>query len=177
MFAPAYVGRERRGDPDFLLEALARARCAAFIKESRMMFREANKLDRKSGEAPSKVCLFVFLLREPRPFRQLEFCFATLSLPSRPKRGVMERSFFGNVFLTQGQALRPTKVTRLSRQPGPLKSTSQQPPPSLQSRPSQREGFSDPNSPPASLLIRRESLPLLSIHLPVPPPDTPTEFP
>jgi hypothetical protein len=43
------------GDPDFLLEALTRATCAAFIKESRMKFREANKVDRKSGEAPTIV--------------------------------------------------------------------------------------------------------------------------
>jgi hypothetical protein len=60
MFAPAYVGQGRRGDPDFLLEALARDTCAAFIKESRMMFREANKVDRKSGGSPIKGLSFVF---------------------------------------------------------------------------------------------------------------------
>jgi hypothetical protein len=40
-------------DPDFLLEAPTRAMCAAFIKEGRMKFREANKLDRKSGGSPA----------------------------------------------------------------------------------------------------------------------------
>jgi hypothetical protein len=58
MFAPAYVGRKRRGDPDFLLEALARATCADFIKESRMKFREANKVDRKSGAKPHQRSVF-----------------------------------------------------------------------------------------------------------------------
>jgi len=43
------------GDPDFLLEALTRATRAAFIKESRMKFREANKLPRKSGGSPTIV--------------------------------------------------------------------------------------------------------------------------
>jgi len=41
------------GDQDFLLEALARATCAVFIKESRMKFREAGKVDRKSGGSPT----------------------------------------------------------------------------------------------------------------------------
>jgi putative SOS response-associated peptidase YedK len=38
------------GDPDFLPEAQARATSAAFIKESRMKIREANDVDRKSGD-------------------------------------------------------------------------------------------------------------------------------
>jgi hypothetical protein len=37
-------------DPDFLHEAPNRFACAAFSKESRMKFANANKLDRKSGE-------------------------------------------------------------------------------------------------------------------------------
>jgi hypothetical protein len=47
--APAYLGRKRRGAPDFLHEAPNRFACAAFSKESRMKFANANKLDRKSG--------------------------------------------------------------------------------------------------------------------------------
>jgi hypothetical protein len=50
---PGYVGRRRWGNPDFLLEALTRATCAAFIKESRMKFREASKVDRKPGGSPN----------------------------------------------------------------------------------------------------------------------------
>jgi hypothetical protein len=46
-------GPKTMGDPDFLLEALARATCAAFIKESRMKFRGASKLNRKSGGSPN----------------------------------------------------------------------------------------------------------------------------
>jgi hypothetical protein len=53
-------GLIKTGDPDFLQEALTRATCAAFIKESRMKSREAKKLDRKSGGSPSKVCLFLY---------------------------------------------------------------------------------------------------------------------
>jgi hypothetical protein len=37
------------GDPDFLHEAPNRFACAAFGKESRMEFANANNLDRKSG--------------------------------------------------------------------------------------------------------------------------------
>jgi hypothetical protein len=37
--------------PDFPLGASARTACAAFIKESRMKFANASKLDRKSGPA------------------------------------------------------------------------------------------------------------------------------
>jgi hypothetical protein len=36
----------------FLLAALTRATCAAFIKESRMKFPEANEVDRKPGLNP-----------------------------------------------------------------------------------------------------------------------------
>jgi hypothetical protein len=50
----AYLGRKRRGDPDFLYAALDRTACAAFIKESRMKCPEADTLHRKSGGSPSK---------------------------------------------------------------------------------------------------------------------------
>jgi hypothetical protein len=39
------------GDPDFLHEAPNRSACAAFFKESRMKFANANNLHRKSGKA------------------------------------------------------------------------------------------------------------------------------
>jgi hypothetical protein len=39
------------GDPDFLHMAPNRSACAAFIKESRMKFANANNLHRKSGKA------------------------------------------------------------------------------------------------------------------------------
>jgi hypothetical protein len=51
-FATAYLGRKRRGDPDFLHAAPIRFACAAFIKESRMKFANANKPHRKSGGSP-----------------------------------------------------------------------------------------------------------------------------
>ena len=38
--------------PDFLYAALDRKVCAAFIKESRMKFTNANQLHRKSGYTP-----------------------------------------------------------------------------------------------------------------------------
>jgi hypothetical protein len=38
-------------DPDFLYAALDTTACAAFIKESRMNFADANNLHRKSGQA------------------------------------------------------------------------------------------------------------------------------
>jgi hypothetical protein len=44
-------GPKKTGDPDFLHVALTMFACAAFIKESRMKFANANKVDRKSGEA------------------------------------------------------------------------------------------------------------------------------
>jgi hypothetical protein len=52
-FASAYVGRVRRGDPDFLYATPDRSECAAFSKESRMKFANANKLDRKSRGSPT----------------------------------------------------------------------------------------------------------------------------
>jgi hypothetical protein len=39
------------GDPDFLYAAPDMTACAAFSKERRMRFANANKLHRKSGEA------------------------------------------------------------------------------------------------------------------------------
>jgi len=51
----AYLGRKRRGDPDFLYAATA---YAAFVKESRMMCAEATKLHRKSGGSPISANLF-----------------------------------------------------------------------------------------------------------------------
>jgi hypothetical protein len=41
MFAPAYMGRKRRGDPYFLYAALDRTACAVFFKENRMECAEA----------------------------------------------------------------------------------------------------------------------------------------
>jgi hypothetical protein len=41
------------GDPDFLYAALDTTACAAFIKESRMNFANANQLHRKSGGSPT----------------------------------------------------------------------------------------------------------------------------
>ena len=47
------LARENNGPasppPDFLYAALDTKACAAFIKESRMKFANANKVDRKSG--------------------------------------------------------------------------------------------------------------------------------
>ena len=50
-FAKAYLGRKRRGDPDFLYAAMETTACAAFIKESRMKFANATNINRKSGVA------------------------------------------------------------------------------------------------------------------------------
>jgi hypothetical protein len=44
-------GPKKTGNPDFLHMAPNRFTCAAFIKESRMKFANANNLHRKSGEA------------------------------------------------------------------------------------------------------------------------------
>ena len=44
----------RKGDPDFLYAALEMTACAAFIKESRMNFANANQLRRKSGPSREK---------------------------------------------------------------------------------------------------------------------------
>jgi hypothetical protein len=47
-----YVGRKRRGDPDFLYAAPPMFACAAFCKESRMKFLGSTKPHRKSGGSP-----------------------------------------------------------------------------------------------------------------------------
>jgi hypothetical protein len=44
------AGGAGSGNPDFLYAALDTAANAAFIKESRMKFANANKLDRKYGD-------------------------------------------------------------------------------------------------------------------------------
>ncbi len=43
-----------KADPDFLYAALEMTACAAFIKESRMNFANANRLHRKSGGSREK---------------------------------------------------------------------------------------------------------------------------
>jgi len=48
-FAKAYLGRKRRGDPDFLYAALDTTACAAFIKESRMRFAEVTSCTGNPG--------------------------------------------------------------------------------------------------------------------------------
>ena len=54
MFADFRVhGLKKTGDPDFLYAAPDMTACAAFSKESRMKFTNANKLHRKSGGSPS----------------------------------------------------------------------------------------------------------------------------
>jgi hypothetical protein len=50
-------GKEAKRDPDFLHEAPKKFACAAFSKESRMKFANANKLDRKSGGPGRRLCL------------------------------------------------------------------------------------------------------------------------
>jgi hypothetical protein len=50
-FAPVYVGRKRRGDPDFLHAALDRSACTAFFKESRMKCVEVTNCTGNPGEA------------------------------------------------------------------------------------------------------------------------------
>jgi hypothetical protein len=50
-------GKEAERDPDFLHEAPKKFACAAFSKESRMKFANANKLDRKSGGPRTRICL------------------------------------------------------------------------------------------------------------------------
>jgi hypothetical protein len=51
-------GPNKTGDPDFLHEAPNRFARAAFSKESRMKFANANKLDRKSGgRTRRRLCL------------------------------------------------------------------------------------------------------------------------
>ncbi len=54
MFADFRVhGLNKMGDPDFLYAAPDITACAAFSKESRMKFANANNLNRKSGRSPS----------------------------------------------------------------------------------------------------------------------------
>jgi hypothetical protein len=49
---------KKTGYPDFLHEAPNTIACAAFSKESRMKFANANKLDRKSGGRTwRRICL------------------------------------------------------------------------------------------------------------------------
>jgi hypothetical protein len=48
----AYLGRKRRGVPDFLYAALDTTACAAFIKESRMRFAEVTSCTGNPGLAP-----------------------------------------------------------------------------------------------------------------------------
>jgi 4Fe-4S ferredoxin len=48
---PERPGEKCGADPDFLYAAPDTTACAAFIKESRMNFANANQLHRKSGEA------------------------------------------------------------------------------------------------------------------------------
>jgi hypothetical protein len=48
-------GPNKTGDPDFLHAAPNRFTCAAFSKESRMRFANANKLHRKSGGSPPQL--------------------------------------------------------------------------------------------------------------------------
>jgi hypothetical protein len=52
-FAKAYVGRKRRATRISCHGAPPTSACAAFIKESRMEFANANKVYRKSGGSPS----------------------------------------------------------------------------------------------------------------------------
>jgi hypothetical protein len=50
-------GPNKTGDPDFLHGAPPTSSCAAFIKESRMEFANANKVYRKSGGSPQSLSL------------------------------------------------------------------------------------------------------------------------
>src|ERR1700730_2812149 len=52
-FAQAYVGRKRRATRISCHGAPPTSACAAFIKESRMDFANANKVYRKSGGSPT----------------------------------------------------------------------------------------------------------------------------
>jgi hypothetical protein len=63
-FARAYVGRKRRGDPDFLHAVPTMFACAAFVKESRMKFANATEVNRKFGVAPPS--LYSFSLKRRR---------------------------------------------------------------------------------------------------------------
>src|SRR5271156_5819551 len=65
-FAKAYLGRKRRGDPDFLYAALDTTAYAAFIKESRMKCAGATKLHRKSGGSPTNAFCSTLSASQPR---------------------------------------------------------------------------------------------------------------
>jgi hypothetical protein len=55
-FAPAYLGRKRWANPDFLYAAPPMFACAAFYKESRMEFLDSTEPPRKSGGARPLFC-------------------------------------------------------------------------------------------------------------------------
>jgi hypothetical protein len=50
-------------NPDFLYAALDTTACAAFSKESRINFTDANKLHRKSGEAAASIIVHGLRMR------------------------------------------------------------------------------------------------------------------
>ena len=52
MFATAYMGRKRWGEPDFLYAALDTTACAAFVKESRMGFRQRHRTQQEIRGSP-----------------------------------------------------------------------------------------------------------------------------
>src|SRR5271170_6351552 len=89
-FAPAYLGRKRPADPDFLYAALDTATCAAFDKESRMNFANANQLHRKSGKRPSTA-----LSRWTRKLLAF-FCQTHLGEIDREKQARHIRYMYGN---------------------------------------------------------------------------------
>jgi hypothetical protein len=66
-------------DPDFLYVARSMTACAAFSKESRMRFANANKLHRKSGERSRGIC--------SSPHQQ-QMLAAPLKLICHPERSV-----------------------------------------------------------------------------------------
>jgi hypothetical protein len=64
-------------DPDFLYVAPSMTACAAFSKESRMRFANANKLHRKSGEAKPRDLQFALMAkRNPEAILPRHFRFA-----------------------------------------------------------------------------------------------------
>jgi hypothetical protein len=63
MFAPAYMGRKRWATRISCHGAPPTSACAAFIKESRMEFANANKVYRKSGGSPT----IAFAIRPENP--------------------------------------------------------------------------------------------------------------
>src|ERR1700722_16861466 len=79
-FAPAYVGRKRWATRISCHGAPPTSACAAFIKESRMKFANANKVYRKSGGAQR------MLLRSPTVQTKSAGKASPPPLSSRPKR-------------------------------------------------------------------------------------------